>query len=183
MTGAAARAILGERAGLEPLDLEDVNLPELEGYEGLIVGCPTWNTNAAEYRSGTAWDDCVLELRTMELGGKPVAVFGCGDSVHYGNNFCDAIEEIHSAFQAAGARMIGYVDAAGYRHQKSKSMRDGKFLGLALDKDNEDDLTEGRIAAWVEQLGAEGMPQRFTLIAQFSFQASQADVLWHPRGA
>mmetsp|Transcript_92325 Transcript_92325/g.244074 ORF Transcript_92325/g.244074 Transcript_92325/m.244074 type:complete len:96 (+) Transcript_92325:2-289(+) len=94
----------------------------------------------------------------MEFGGKPVAVFGCGDSVHYSNNFCDAIEEIHSAFQAAGARMIGYVDAAGYRHQKSKSLRDGKFLGLALDKDNEDELTEGRIAAWVEQLRAEGMP-------------------------
>ena len=33
---------------------------------------------------------------------------------------------------------------------------DGKFCGLALDEDNEDDKTEGRIKAWVEQLKGEG---------------------------
>ena len=33
---------------------------------------------------------------------------------------------------------------------------DGKFCGLALDEDNEDDKTEGRVAAWVEQLKGEG---------------------------
>ena len=36
--------------------------------------------------------------------------------------------------------------------------QDGKFLGLALDQDNEDDQTEGRVAAWVEQIKGEGMP-------------------------
>lgn len=33
---------------------------------------------------------------------------------------------------------------------------DGKFCGLPLDEDNEDDKTEGRIKAWVEQLKGEG---------------------------
>ena len=37
-------------------------------------------------------------------------------------------------------------------------MKDGKFLGLPLDEDNEDDQTDDRITAWVEQLKGEGMP-------------------------
>ena len=37
-------------------------------------------------------------------------------------------------------------------------VKDGKFLGLPLDEDNEDDQTDDRIAAWVEQLKGEGMP-------------------------
>merc|ERR1712066_731677 len=102
--------------------------------------------------------DYLEEIQGLDLKGKPVAVFGCGDSQGYGDNFCDAIEEIYSTFKAAGAKMVGGVDASGYSHAESKSDQDGKFLGLPLDQDNEDDQTEGRVSAWVEQLKAEGMP-------------------------
>merc|ERR1712151_27120 len=104
------------------------------------------------------WDDYLDELKELDLSGKPVAVFGCGDSVGYGDNFCDAIEEMYSTFEAAGAKMIGSVDASGYTYDDSKSVQGGKFLGLALDQDNEDEQTEDRVSAWVEQLKAEGMP-------------------------
>ena len=36
-------------------------------------------------------------------------------------------------------------------------LRDGKFVGLALDETNEDDRTAERIAAWVETLKKEGL--------------------------
>merc|ERR1712025_527011 len=94
----------------------------------------------------------------VDLAGKSVAVFGCGDSQGYGDNFCDGIEELHETFKAAGAKMVGYVDSSGYEHAESKSDQGGKFLGLPLDQDNEDDKTEGRVAAWVDQLKKEGMP-------------------------
>ena len=32
----------------------------------------------------------------------------------------------------------------------------GKFCGLALDQDNEDDMTEDRVKAWAQQLKGEG---------------------------
>merc|ERR1712190_381313 len=128
------------------------------GFDGLIVGCPTWNTDADEYRSGTAWDDLLDDIKGSDLSGKPVAVFGCGDSEAYGDNFCDGIEELHGAFEAAGAKMMGYVDSSGYQHSESKSEKNGKFLGLPLDQDNEADMTEDRAAAWVSQLKSEGMP-------------------------
>merc|ERR1712032_193320 len=136
----------------------DIESADLEGYDGLIVGCPTWNTGADEYRSGTTWDDVLDEIKELSLSGKPVAVFGCGDSQGYGDNFCDGIEELHETFAAAGAKMVGYVDASGYQHGESKSDKDGKFLGLPLDQDNEDDETDERVSKWVAQIKSEGMP-------------------------
>ena len=41
--------------------------------------------------------------------------------------------------------------------QFSEAVRDGKFVGLALDETNEDDRTAERIAAWVETLKKEGL--------------------------
>merc|ERR1712176_1372848 len=149
---------IAEAAGLEAEDVGDYGAEDLTGFDGLIVGCPTWNTGADEYRSGTAWDDLIDEIKDVDLGGKPVAIFGCGDSGAYGDNFCDGIEEIHNSFAAAGAKMVGYVDAGGYSYSESKSVDGGKFLGCPFDQDNEDDQTEGRASAWVAQIKSEGMP-------------------------
>jgi len=149
---------IAEAAGVEAADIGDYSAEDLAEYDGIIVGCPTWNTGADEYRSGTAWDDVIDDIKGLSLGGKPVAVFGCGDSQGYGDNFCDGIEELHETFKAAGGKMIGYVDASTYNHEESKSVSGGKFLGLPLDEDNEDDQTDGRVSSWVDQLKSEGMP-------------------------
>jgi len=149
--------MIGEAAGVEPTEIGEIDMEDLAGYDGLIVGCPTWNTGADEMRSGTTWDDLLDDIKGVDLSGKSVAVFGCGDSGSYGDNFCDGIEELHDTFEAAGAKMIGYVDTAGYSHTETKSERDGKFLGLPLDQDNEDDQTEERVSNWISQLKGEGM--------------------------
>ena len=44
---------------------------------------------------------------------------------------------------------MGAVPTDGYTYIDSASVVDGKFVGLALDEDNESDKTDGRIAAWV----------------------------------
>jgi len=150
--------VIGEAAGLEATDIGEVSAEDLAGYDGLLVGVPTWHTGADEQRSGTTWDDYLDEIKGLDLCGKPVAVFGAGDSMGYGDNFCDAIEELHSTFEAAGAKMLGYTDASGYQHAESKSVKDGKFLGLPLDQDNEDDMTQDRVNTWIEQIKGEGMP-------------------------
>ena len=61
--------------------------------------------------------------------------------------------------QARGATLLGYTDAsaeAGYEHSESKTEREGKFVGLVCDAVNQDDLTDGRVAAWCAQLEREG---------------------------
>jgi len=149
---------IAEKAGVDPVDAGEIDVSELAGYDGLIVGCPTWNTGADEFRSGTSWDDLLDDIKGTDLAGKPVAVFGCGDSQGYGDNFCDGIEELHETFAAAGAKMVGYVDAKDYQHEESKSTRGDKFLGLPLDQDNEDDKTDDRVTSWITQIKGEGMP-------------------------
>merc|ERR1712115_161086 len=149
---------IAEAAGLEAADIGDYAAEDLTWVDGLIVGCPTWNTDADEYRSGTAWDDVIDDIKGTDLSGKTVAVFGVGDQEGYGDNFTDGIEELHETFAAAGAKMVGYVDASGYQHQESKSVRGDKFLGLPLDEDNENDMTEGRVDSWIAQIKGEGMP-------------------------
>merc|ERR1719401_2571714 len=149
---------IAEAAGIEAEDVGDYGADDLTEFDGPIVGTPTCNTGAEEYRSGCAWDDLIDDIKGVDLKGKKVAVFGCGDSEGYGDNFCDGIEELHSTFKAAGAELIGFVDAGSYNHAESKSDQGGKFLGCPFDEDNQSDLSQERAEKWVAQLKSEGMP-------------------------
>merc|ERR1711933_596529 len=149
---------IAEAAGIEAADVGDYGAEDLAEFDGLIVGCPTWNTGADEYRSGTSWDDLIDDIKGVDLKGKKVAVFGCGDQEGYGDNFCDGIEELNETFKAAGATLVGYVDAGSYNHSESKSDQGGKFLGCPFDEDNQSDMSQDRAKAWVAQLKSEGMP-------------------------
>jgi len=121
-------------------------------YDKIICGTPTWNTGADEDRSGTEWDN----LKNLgDLKKSKVACYGLGDGVGYGDYFCDALGELHDKFKGAGATMCGYVPTDGYTFDDSKSQQNGKFVGLVLDEDNENDLTDGRIDAWLKQLTKE----------------------------
>ena len=139
----------------DPTDIGEIDVDDLTGYSGLIVGAPTWNTGADEGRSGTAWDEVIDEIKDLDLSGKKVAVFGCGDSSSYGDYFCDAIEEVHRTFASAGCKMVGSVSTDDYNFGGSKSEADGKFIGCPFDEDNEGDKTEARAANWAKQLEEE----------------------------
>jgi len=149
----------------DPVEIGDAaeDLSALLEYDNIIVGAPTWNTGADAERSGTSWDDVLEELGGMDFSGKKVAVFGCGDSSSYSDYFCDAIEELHSTFSGAGATMVGTNSIDGYEFESSKSCVGGpqsseeasEMLGLAIDVENQSDLTEDRVAAWATKLQGE----------------------------
>jgi flavodoxin I len=141
-----------------PNDIADVE-DDMAGYDGIIIGAPTWHTGADSERSGTAWDEFLYGgLTSMDLKGKKVAIFGVGDSAGYADNFCDAMDELKSCFEGQGAEVIGAVGTDGYEHEDSKSIADGKFVGLPCDEDNQPDMSEERVKAWVAQIKSEGMP-------------------------
>tara|TARA_Y100001970_G_scaffold291677_1_gene429788 strand:- start:7297 stop:7818 length:522 start_codon:yes stop_codon:yes gene_type:complete len=139
-----------------PKDVSDVDdLSEFASHDGIICGTPTWNTGAESERSGTAWDSILEEIGDLDLAGKKVAVFGLGDSSTYTENYCDAMEELHSYFKKAGADMVGYVNKDGYTFEESKSLLGESFCGLPLDEDSESDMTDSRLEQWAEQLKGE----------------------------
>ena len=55
----------------------------------------------------------------------------------------------------SGAKLIGKVPTAGYTFDSSKSVVDGKFCGLPIDEDNESELSDQRLADWVQQINSE----------------------------
>merc|ERR1712151_1045026 len=54
--------MIAAEAGVEAKDISEMSAGDLAGYDGLIVGTPTWNTGADEQRSGTAWDELLEEI-------------------------------------------------------------------------------------------------------------------------
>ena len=65
--------------------------------------------------------------------------------------------QLHDVFESLGCQMIGYTSQEGYLHEASKSVRGDKFCGLLCDAVNQEELTEGRVKNWVDQLKAEGI--------------------------
>ena len=139
-----------------PKDLADVSdVGEFASLDGIICGIPTWNTGADSERSGTAWDSMLEDIGALSLSGKKVAIFGLGDSSTYTENYCDAMEELHSYFVKAGATMVGYVSKGGYTFEESKACIGDSFCGLPLDEGSESDMTDDRLSSWAGQLKGE----------------------------
>lgn len=103
-------------------------------------------------RTSGRWYDGLEKLKGADLGGKTVAIFGCGDCESYGDTFCAAMAEIYDGLKDSGAKFIGQVPTDGYTFDDSAAVIDGQFIGLPLDDVNEDDKTEGRVEAWIEQI-------------------------------
>ena len=117
----------------------------------LVLGTSTWGLGDIQ----DDWADGLKKLEAAPLSGKAVALFGLGDQLGYSTTYVDGMGELYDAVLARGARVVGSWPKEGYRHDESKAVRDGVFVGLALDDDNELNLTEARIAKWCESLKGE----------------------------
>ncbi len=132
-------------------NIADVDTSDLTEHDCIIVGCPTWNIGELQ----SDWDGVYQELDDIDFSGKKVAYFGTGDQIGYADNFQDAIGILEEKISAQGGTTVGYWSKDGYDFNESKAIRDGKFVGLALDEDNQSDMTDSRIQQWVTQLKTE----------------------------
>ncbi|MFA0811769.1 flavodoxin FldB [Microbulbifer epialgicus] len=131
-------------------NVAEIDIAQAEGYDFLLFGIPTWDYGELQEDWENIWDD----LAQLDLQGKTAALFGLGDQEGYPQWFQDALGYLHAQLQACGARMVGYWPAEGYEFEESKGLTpDGsQFVGLALDEENEFDLSEERIQRWCEQV-------------------------------
>jgi flavodoxin I len=148
------RAALGENVGDYGLDLvalEDAWKEDFEACDVIIAGASTWFDGELP----TYWDELLPALKTAKLKDKKVALFGLGDQVNYPDNFVDGLGFLVDVFKVTGATLIGSTSTDGYTFNQSKAVIDGKFAGLVLDLENQADLTDARIKAWVESIKKE----------------------------
>lgn len=149
-TEAIAEAIQAE-LGDDIVTLHDIASASPEDfaeYSHLIVGCPTWNIGELQ----ADWEGFYDELDNIDFSGKQVAYFGAGDQVGYADNFQDAMGILAEKMTRLGATTVGQWPIEGYDFNESKAVQNGAFVGLAIDEDNQPELTEIRIKTWVAKL-------------------------------
>lgn len=132
-------------------NIKDLNSSneEIGEYDLYIFGTSTWGVGDMQ----DDWEE--FDFKRINVENKFVALFGLGDSEVYSWTYCDALLKIHRIFKMKKAKIIGYVSTQDYKFAKSEAVENDKFLGLALDEDNYEDLTEERIDNWVKQLKKE----------------------------
>ncbi len=138
---------IGEE-NIDMLSIGDATNSDLEKYEFLILGTSTWYDGELQ----SEWDDFLLNLDEIDFTGKTVALFGLGDQYSYGEYFVDGIGIIYDKIIEKGAKVVGEWPTDGYDFEESVGERNGKFVGLAIDEDNEYEQTDDRIDKWLKQI-------------------------------
>ena len=132
------------------LDIGSTNAAKINSFDTLILGTSTWYDGELQ----DDWDS--FDFDSLELENKKVALFGLGDQQGYGHEYCNGMGTLYERAAQKGAQIIGSGwSTDGYDFEASSAVVDGAFVGLAIDEDNEDDLTDGRVSSWVEGLKAQ----------------------------
>lgn len=117
-------------------------------YENFIFGVSTWGEGDLQ----DDWDSYEKKFSEVDFSGKTVALFGLGDQEEYSDNYLDAMGTVYDIVIKNGATVTGSWENIGYDFDDSTALREGVFVGLALDEDNQSKLTDQRITQWLGEI-------------------------------
>ncbi|MBD8389554.1 flavodoxin [Dysgonomonas sp. BGC7] len=126
---------------------ESVSIDDLAPFDFLILGAST--TGVGDLQDD--WESFLPKFEKMNFTGKKVAIFGLGDSASFSTSFAGGMYILYKALKGK-VEIVGSVSTDGYTFDDSEAIVDGKFVGLALDEDNEYNETESRINNWAKDL-------------------------------
>ena len=148
--------VLGSAVAAKPVNIRTANVTDLLAYDALILGTPTYGEGLLPGLStGNAtesWEEFLPTLAGQDFSGKKVAIYGLGTQKSYPTEFIDAVFYLYEQFKLCGATIIGEWATEGYKFEASKAVVDGSFIGLALDQENQKDLTPDRLNTWLKML-------------------------------
>jgi flavodoxin I len=125
---------------------------ELLDFENLILAIPTWYDGDLQ----SDWESFFPDFETLDFESRKVAIVGLGDQVGYGEYFVDGIGILAQSAMNNNAQLVGLTSIEGYDFEESKALYevDGEqyFLGLALDEDNQSELTDSRLEPWISEV-------------------------------
>ena len=133
-------------------NVEDLELDDLLGFDVLIMGIATWDVGDLPYDWALLYDT----LGSYDFSGTKIVMFGLGDQVGYPETFLDAMGIVYRGFLDRGAiGDFGFWPTAEYDFTGSLALYGDKFCGLAIDQDNEADITTARLKDWCIQIKRE----------------------------
>ena len=148
---------LGDLIGKEKVDIipvKEADEEDLLKYNKIIlvgstVGADHWNNEIIV----DEWTEFFTKIEEISFEKKKVAIIGLGNSVLYPEHFADGMAVLYERIIKQKGRPLGFVDAEGYDFEDSEALNDdGLFCGLAIDEDNEAELTTERLEKWISIL-------------------------------
>ena len=126
--------------------------------KGLVV--EMINVTEASVEAIQSFDFIIMGIPTWDFGGIQEDWEYFEDQLGYGDYFVDAMGWLHDRIKNSGAKIIGAWPTTGYDFEASLAVNEDKtqFCGLAIDDDQQFDLTDERIAKWVNQIIDEAEP-------------------------
>lgn len=131
-------------------NVETVTLDEIRDYPYFVLATST--TGIGDLQDD--WEGFLPSFAEIDFSGKKVAIFALGDSASYSSSFAESMRVVYDEISDK-VEIVGRVPDEGYTYDESNALIDGIWVGLPIDEDNEYDMTEERLANWVEALKKE----------------------------
>lgn len=131
----------------------DAKAQDLDGFSNIIfgiatIGNETWNSEPVK----SGWFTFMNELEKLDLKDKVISLYGLGDHIRYADHFVDAMGELNELLNRKGIKSVGRVPTSDYTFGESRAIEGTEFVGLPVDEDFEESLTDERLTDWVEKL-------------------------------
>jgi flavodoxin I len=136
---------------IDSINVFNATVEQFALYEHLILGLSTWYDGELQ----SDWDEFFKQFQQIDFSNKKVALFGLGDQEGYAQFFIDGVGIIGEVVLKNGGTIFGKWPIQGYEYEESKAAIGDYFLGLAIDEDNQPELTDERLEQWVAQLHQE----------------------------
>lgn len=127
---------------------DDLNESKFWIIGGSTVGSHVW----MDADDSNRWFDFFKLLNNVDLKTKVVAFFGLGDQILYPHHFVDGLGVFQEEFSKRNARIVGKWPVEGYNFYDSEGVKGKQFFGLAVDQDQQAELTEARLDQWLEMI-------------------------------
>ncbi|WBX76845.1 flavodoxin [Tenacibaculum ovolyticum] len=155
MTEEVTHSIVDEwnTSEVEVIEVTNVESSDFQRFDFLILGLSTWYDGDLQ----SDWESYFDEFKTIDFTNKTVAIFGLGDQYGYGEYFIDGVGMLAEVVLENGGKIVGKWSTSGYDYTESKAeiVDEKLFYGLALDEDNEPELTTDRLKNWLAILQEE----------------------------
>ena len=134
-------------------DIADVTQLDFVNYDKIVLGIPTWDFGQIQ----SDWEEFWNDVSEVDFSNKTVAFFGLGDQLGYGDYFLDAMGMLHDIVSQTCTNIVGQWSTEGYDFNMSKAEipHVAMFVGLAIDEDQQEDLTSERLIRWCAQIHTE----------------------------
>lgn len=137
---------------LKKIDHEVFNvadgISQIKDFKNLILITPTYGVGELQ----KDWESHKEELKNIDFSGKKIALVGLGNQFTFGESFVEGMKKLYDIVSVNGGEIIGMTSNKGYLYKESEAVIGDKFVGLALDENNQDDETPDRVFEWVKEI-------------------------------